>query len=86
VRADNAPVTPSCPSIDPALLHLADGDTMGAVVLEGAELTSVLAIAPTNRGGFIACAGNVRFQLTLVPGVPGSDLSAELAPYRPRRP
>lgn len=86
VRVDNAPVTPSCPSIDPALLHLDDGDTMWAVVLEGAELTSVLAIASTNRGGFTACAGNVRFQLTLVPGVPGSDLSTELAPYRPRRP
>jgi hypothetical protein len=86
VRVDYAPVTPSCPSIDPALLHLDDGDTMGAAVLEGAELTSVLAIAPTNRGSFTACAGNVHFQLTLVPGVPGSDLSAELAPYRSRRP
>ncbi len=86
VRVDNAPVTLSCPSIDPALLHLDDGDTMWAVVLEGVELTSVLAIAPTNRGSFTACAGNVRFQLTLVPGVPGSDLSAELAPYRSRRP
>jgi hypothetical protein len=86
VRVDDAPVSPSCPSIDPALLHLDEGETMGAVVLEGAELTSVLAIAPTNRGSFTACAGNVRFQLTLVPGVPGSDLSAELAPYRPRRP
>ena len=86
VRVDSAPVAPSCPSIDPALLHLDTGDTMGAVVLEGAELTRVLAIAPTSRGSFIACAGNVRFQLTLVPGVPGSDLSAELAVYGPRRP
>lgn len=86
VRVDHAPVTPSCPSIDPALLHLDHGDTMSAVLLEGAELGSVLAIAPTNRGSFTACAGNVRYQLTLVPGVPGSDLSAELGPYRPRRP
>lgn len=86
VHVDSAPVAPSCPSIDPALLHLDGGDTMGAVVLEGAELASVLAIAPTNRGSFAACAGNVRFHLTLVPGVPGSDLSPELAPYRSRRP
>lgn len=86
VQVDEAPVTPSCPSLDPALLHLDDGATMGAVVLEGAALTSVLAIARTNRGRFTACAGNARFQLTLVPGVPGSDLSEELAPYRPRRP
>jgi hypothetical protein len=86
VQVDEAPVTPSCPSIDPALLHRDDGNTMWAVVLEGAELTSVLAIAPTNRGRFTACAGNVRFQLMLVPGVPGSDLSAELEPYRSHRP
>ena len=86
VHVDGAPVTPSCPSIDPALLRRADGDTMWAVVLEGAELTPVLAIAPTTRDRFTACAGNARFQLMLVPGVPGSDLSAELEPYRSRRP
>jgi hypothetical protein len=86
VRIDYAPITPPCPSIDPALLHLADGATMGAVVLEGAELTSVLALAPTNRASFTACAGNVRYQLTLVPGVPGSDLSEELEPYPSRKP
>lgn len=86
VQVDTAPVKPSCPSIDPALLHRHDGDTVWAVLLEGAELSSVLAIAPTNRSSFTACAGNVHFQLTLVPGVPGSDLSEELAPYRARQP
>lgn len=86
VHVDYAPVTPSCPSIDPALLHLRAGATMWAVQLEGAELTSVLALAPNNRGKFTACAGNARFQLTLVPGVPGSDLSEELEPYRSRQP
>lgn len=86
VRIEDAPVAPSCPSIDPALLHPEAGALMWAVLLEGAELSSVLAIAPANRGSFTACAGDVRFQLTLVPGVPGSDLSAELAPYRARRP
>jgi hypothetical protein len=86
VHIDHAPVTPPCPSIDPALVHLDDGATMKALVLEGAKLTSVLAIAPTNRSSFTACAGNARFQLTLVPGVPGSDLSEELEPYRSRQP
>jgi hypothetical protein len=80
VRVDYAPVTPSCPSIDPALLHLEAGRPMWAVLLEGAELTSMLAIAPADHRSFTVCAGNARYQLTLVPGVPGSDLSGELEP------
>jgi len=83
VQPQTDPPIASCPAIAPALLHRADTSVWG-VVLEGAELDAILALAPANNATWFACAGGAMYRLTLVPGVPGGDLDAELAVYRRR--
>jgi hypothetical protein len=77
--------TASCPAIDAAIVHLEPGRTTGALQIDGPALASVLALARGNRRSFIACAEGVSYDLTFVPGVPGTDLSSELEPYRSRK-
>ncbi len=84
VQPQTAPPIANCRAIDPALLHGVDGDTPSGVKLEGPELDAILALAPANNGHWFACANKVMYQLTLVPGIPGSDLQAELDVYKPR--
>ncbi len=71
-----------CAQIDPALLRIDPARERWPVLLEGEALAAILAIAPHNQGMFIACAGGRRFDLTLLPAVPGSDLSTDLGVYR----
>jgi hypothetical protein len=82
VRVDYAPGSASCPAIDVAILQVDPNKTMWAILLDGKSLDAVLAVAPTNYGKFVACGGNARFELTLVPGVPGADLSEEVGVYK----
>jgi hypothetical protein len=81
VSAENGAPEPSCPSIDPALLRFGT-ETPWAIILEGTELETLFAIGKVTRGKFTACAQGARFHVTIVPGVPGSDLSEELEPYK----
>ncbi len=83
VRVEHGPITPPCPEIDPAILHVEKDQTMWALQIEGPALAPVLAIAGARRR-FTACAGAVQFQLVFLPAVPGSDLSGELEPYHPK--
>ena len=84
VHADEAVPKPSCPAIDAAVLRREKDKTVWALPIEGAAVESVLAIAPGYVRRFAACANGVQYQLMFMPGVPGSDLSEELAPYKAR--
>jgi hypothetical protein len=82
VNVDTTPAKPPCSAIDPAMLNLETAkSTMWATEIRGAALDKVLAIAGGERK-FDACAAEVLFHLTFVPGVPGMDIAGELEPYK----
>jgi len=81
VQQQQQPPVADCKAIDPALLRVEDRD-FWAFEIDGPELVSVLATAPANNAAWFACVNRLMYRLTLVPGVPGSDLSAELASYK----
>ncbi len=85
VEGEDVQMPTSCRAIDPAVLHASADSRIWGIKLEGRELDVILASAPSNIGRWVACANGKAFKLTLVPGIPGSDLQSELDIYKPRK-
>ena len=71
----------NCRAVEPALLRIEPDTTIWGRKIEGKELDAFLAIVGKNQGSAFVCADKAVYQLTLLPGVPGSDLDAELEIY-----
>jgi hypothetical protein len=67
-----------CQPIDLALLARPPGRTRWTAQLTDHALRALLDQLPSNIGHFVRCHGDSSYGITLVPAVPGSDLSREL--------
>jgi hypothetical protein len=82
VQPNHGPVVEPCPAIDKALLHVVPDQTVWGIRLAGAELDAYLKLYRASHGKRFVCAEGAMYELTLVPGVPGSThLDEEMEIY-----